>query len=97
MGAAAIPIIASVAGAVAGKLLESKPDIPDVPTAPQVVQTPEAPEPVLETQDSEPVIDTEAARVRASKRRKQATDRRLFNLTNRDDETVVLSKSLLGE
>lgn len=70
------------------------------PPQPTVVQAP-TPEPVVKTveevKDEEPIVDTEAARVRASKRRKAAEDRRLFNLGGTDDETVILTKSLLGD
>lgn len=79
---------------------------PDTPSAPAPAALPPAPEPqaapvappaVEKVATQEPVVDTEAARVRAAKRRKEAGDRRLFSLSKQEDESVVLTKSLLGE
>lgn len=67
-----------------------------LPQAPAAVAAPETPKVVTEAAAEEPVVDTEAARVRAAKRRASAESTRLFNLGS-EDETVVLSKSLLGE
>jgi len=103
MGAAVVPIIASVAGSVlSSALAPSKPSAPAAiqQAIPQAAPEPEAPEPVVskaEDLGEEPVVDTEAARVRAAKRRKSAEDRRLFALGEDNDETVILTKSLLGE
>ena len=59
------------------------------PVAPTVSTAPESRE--------EPVVDTEAARIRAQKRRVAAESSRLFQLTDEDDTSVVLTKSLLGD
>ena len=59
-----------------------------------------APEPPKEStaddiKGEEPVVDTEAARVRASKRR-AAAETNLTNLSE-EDESTILTKSLLSE
>jgi hypothetical protein len=44
-----------------------------------------------------PVVDTEAARVRAIRRRKAAQDAQLFSLSEGDSEATIITKSLLGD
>ena len=68
------------------------------PPSPAPAPAPEAPT-VSTANDisEEPVVDTEAARVRAQKRRKAASDQKLFSLSSDDSDSTILSKSLLGE
>lgn len=99
MSAGALTVIKAIAP-IASSLLgaRSGPDVSPPPPAPVVQQAPEAPD--VATADDigeEPVVDTEAARIRAQKRRKTAEERRLFSLTETDDTSVILTKSLLGE
>lgn len=82
-------------------LLGGAPDSPSAapaPAAPSAVAAPAAPE-TSSAADvaSSPVVDTEAARVRAQKRRSSAEQRKLFSLSEEDSESTVLTKSLLGE
>lgn len=95
-----------VFGQILGTVLSSAlaPSAPSAPTptaapaAPSAAPAPEAPteSSAADVAAEEPVIDTEAARVRAAKRRKAAEDEKLFSLSSQDD-SVVLTKSLLGD
>lgn len=99
-GIAIAPIIASVAGSVLSSAITGGmggDDGPSLPAVPEAAPVPEAPVVSKAKDVEEPVVDTDAARVRAAKRRKGAEDRRLFALGEEDDETVVLTKSLLGD
>lgn len=97
--AAALPVIQAIAP-IAGTLLgggsapaPAAPPPPPAPApAPPAPTVSSAPEAGLET----PVVDTEAARVRAAKRRKAAADAQLFSLSD-TSESSVLTKSLLGD
>lgn len=92
-------IITSVLGTVLSSALAPKPPSPQAPPAPPApAPAPTPPAQVTQVGQEEPVVDTEAARVRATKRRKAAEDRRLFALSeSQDDDTVILTKSILGE
>ena len=98
--AALAPIFQAVAP-IFGSLLSGGGGMPSMPQqqvmpqAPAPAPAPQAPEVVSEA-SAEPVTDTEAARVRAQKRRASNADKSLFKLGS-EDETTTLSKSLLGE
>ena len=102
LGNVLVPTALSVAGRKAGAVVakalqpaqEPTPPIAPVaaPQAPQVATAPE-----ITKAEPEAVIDTEAAKVRARKRRTQQEQSNLFSLTQSDDAAVVLTKSLLGE
>ncbi len=94
MGAA----VAIIAGSIIAGMLAPKPETPDFPqlAPPTPAEAPEAPEPVVQAASEEPVIDSEAARVRATKRRRASEESKLFPLSSTDDDAVVLTKSLLG-
>ena len=99
-GVVSLGMIGQLVGAVAPLLAggSSAPAPAAPPPPPAVAPAPVAPQ-VAEASDTvgqEPVVDTEAARVRASKRRKAAEDERLFSLSDSSD-SVVLTKSLLGD
>ena len=98
--AAALPVFKAIAP-IFGTLLGggSSPPAPAPPPPPPPVQ-PAPPPPEVSTAPDvgeEPVIDSEAARLRASKRRKAAEDEKLFALSEDSNDAVSLSKSLLGE
>lgn len=100
--AAILPVIQAIAP-IMGTLLGggSEPPSPaPAPPPPAPAPAPEAPK-VSEAPDvsqEEPVVDTEAAKVRANKRREAAEQRRLFSLSDeQNDGSVVLTKSLLGD
>ena len=97
-----LPVVQAVAPLASGLLSAGAPSAPAAsaaPAAPAAVAPPPAPEvsSAPEVKREEPVVDTEAARIRAQKRRKAAEDRRLFALSEEDSDAVVLTKSLLGE
>lgn len=94
-----IEAIAPIASTLLGGLMSpSAPTPAPLPPAPTPAEAPPVPEVTkAEELGEEPVVDTEAARVRAAKRRKEASQRQLFNLSNSEDESVVLTKNLLGE
>lgn len=46
---------------------------------------------------SEAVVDTDAARIRALKRRKAAGENNLFELSQPTNSSITLSKTILGE
>lgn len=94
-----IEAVAPIASTLLGGLMSPEPPAPaPLPPAPTPAEAPPVPE-VTKAEDlgEEPVVDTEAARVRAAKRRKEASQRQLFNLSGTEDESVVLTKSLLGD
>ena len=94
----AVGIISAIAP-IFGSLFAPDPPSPaPAPAAPAPAPAPEAPT-VSTANDisEEPVVDTEAARVRAQKRRKAASDQKLFSLSSDDSDSTILSKSLLGE
>lgn len=68
-----------------------------LPPPPQAAPAPPPPteSTAKEIQGEEPVVDTEAARVRAAKRRAEA-DKNLTSLST-TEESTILTKSLLGE
>ena len=74
---------------------QSAPAPQAMPQAPAPVQAPPAPE--VTQAEAETVTDPEAARVRARKRRSEATDRQLFALSEEDDDATILTKTLLGD
>jgi len=96
------PLGSTVAGTLA-KVLTGAPKAPassPAPAAPAAAPAPEAPAPVESSAPEAgeaPVVDTEAARIRAAKRRKAASDRNLFDLNDPTQNSAVLTKSLLGE
>ena len=110
MSAALAPLLTSVLGSVASGFIGQAfaPDPPNLPApaapppAPEVVPTPVAPEVVKEPTEvakasEAAVIDTEAARVRATKRRRASQETQLLRLNTEEDDAVILTKSLLGE
>jgi hypothetical protein len=99
-GFAAVAPVFKALAPVVGTLLSgggSAPAPAPTPAAPAPAPAPVAPEPTVKEAAESPVIDTEAARVRAVKRRKAAESDRLFALSSEDDSAVILTKSLLGE
>lgn len=95
-------LLGSVFSTVAKAAFSSAPDAPSAapaPQAPAAAVAPEAPPVVSDAPEAAQaaVVDTEAARVRALKRRQEAEGRRLFTLDDEDDESSVLTKNLLGE
>ena len=81
---------------ITSALAPSAPSPAALPAAPAPAEVPKAPAAVTKA-GPEPVIDTEAAGVRARKRRAEAAGkRRLLGLATEDD-SVLLSRSLLGE
>lgn len=92
-------IFTSILGQVVSSIMapdEPSPQAPPPPPAP--VAEPVAPTPVVsEVKSEQPVLDTEAARVRATKRRKSAEDRKLFSLSEEDSAANILTKSILGD
>lgn len=97
-GIAAIAPILSAVGSVAGAFLQPEPPAPaPPPPAPAPAPAPPPPEEsrAQDVATEEAVVDTEAARVRAQKRRKAAEDKKLFALEE-EDRSTSLTKSLLG-
>lgn len=92
-------ILGSVVSTVLSSALAPGAPSPAAPPAPPPVQAAPEPAPAVEKVDDakEPVVDTEAARIRASKRRKAAEDKQLFALSEDSNDSVILTKSLLGE
>ena len=90
------PFIGPASTLLGGLLGGGAPEPAAAPPPPAVAKAPEAPE-VAQVEDVEPVVDVDAARRRAASRRATAEKTRLFALSPSDDETVVLTKSLLGE
>jgi len=111
MGAFIAPVLAAAAapgaatllgglGTVASLVTASKgaPSSSPAPAAPAALAAPAAPEASVAPEAQEaPVADTEAARVRAIKRRKASEDTNLFSLSGEDSSSTTLTKSLLGE
>lgn len=100
--AAALPVLKVVAP-LFGTLLTSAmapkpPAVQPLPAPPQVAPPPPTPE-VTKAEEvaTETPVDTEAARVRAAKRRKEAEGQNLLSLTPASSDVEVLTKSLLGE
>lgn len=94
-------ILGSVVSNVLSNALAPSPPSPPtpapLPAAPEAAPAPEAPTTVSEA-GQEPVVDVEAAAVRARKRRSETGDRRrLLGLSGENDDSVILTKSLLGE
>ena len=92
--APAIGAFGTILSAVSSKKAPGGSSAPAVPAA---AEAPAAPE-VSGADDVDPgqaQVDTEAARVRASKRRKASEGKRLFSLEQEDD-SVTLTKTLLG-
>lgn len=100
---AGITSIFTAIAPVLGSLLGGGPSAP-TPQAPPPAPAPAAPPPAPtvstapEVSGEEPVIDTEAAKVRAQKRRRAAEDEKLFTLSNSEEDSTstALTKSLLG-
>ena len=95
---AVTPFIAAIAP-IASSLMGSmnQPDNQAPPAPPAAAPAPVAPSVAKaeDTSGSAPVLDTEAARVRALKRRQASSDNQLIGLSESDSSTI--SKSLLGE
>lgn len=100
--AAILPVFQAIAP-VLGSLLgggSSAPSPAPAPAAPAAAPAPEAPEvsTAADVDQEQPVIDSEAAKIRANKRRESAEQRKLFTLSDEEDDgSVVLTKSLLGD
>lgn len=69
---------------------------PPVPTLAPAPAIPPVASTAQDVKSQEAIVDTEAAQIRASKRRKNALDTNLFSLTSADNSASVLTKSLLG-
>jgi hypothetical protein len=90
------PAVAPVAGTILSSVIGGKPSAPSLPPAPAPAAPATAPD-VATTASPEPVVDVEAARTRAAKRRAEARQKQLFSLSGEsDDDSVVLTKTLLG-
>lgn len=92
-------IFSAIAPVFSSLLAPDPPSYSPAPPAPAAAPPPPPPEEssALDVSGEAPVIDSEAAKVRANKRRKAAEDRRLFSLSDEEDSSVILTKSLLGE
>ena len=96
-------VLGSIISAVVPALMQSSAPTPPAPAPlpppPQPAEAPKAPEVADTITQPEQVVDTEAARVRAQKRRAEAESRQqLLSLgEQQEDESVTLTKSLLGE
>lgn len=92
-------LFSSLLSTVVSSIFSPDPPSPAAPPAPPAAApAPQAPTPAItEVKSEQPVVDTEAARVRAAKRRKASEDKKLFSLSSEDTETSVITKSILGD
>lgn len=92
-----LPVVTSLLGAFGGGGPSAPSPAPappppapaPLPPPPEVSSAPEA--------SSEPVIDSEAARIRAQKRRQANQDQSLTSLNTEESSSASLTKSILGD
>lgn len=99
MGVSFLKIAAPLVGSIlSSAMAPSAPSPAPAPSAPAAASAPKPPtaSDAPDIAGPEAVVDTEAARIRAQKRRTNSEQRKLFSLSSTDDDSVSLTKSLLG-
>ena len=92
------PALGPLSTILSSVMAPKPPEQSSAPAAPEVAPAP--PPPTESSADDvssgTPAVDAEAARVRAGKRRKASESKKLFSLGAEEDESVTLTKTLLG-